>query len=133
MHSGVGGITESDVTLGGSLGRRRSSASMFAPTRKPATAAEQAGIEIRYYDIIYDLVDDVKKAMSGLLPPTLRETMLGNAVRSWRSSMFLKVGTDRRLPRHRRHRRARRQCPADPRQRRRSHRGQAQPAQALQG
>src|SRR6516225_4392090 len=42
-------------------------------------AAERVGIEIRYYNIIYDLVDDVKKAMSGLLPPTLRETMLGNA------------------------------------------------------
>jgi len=42
-------------------------------------AAERSGIEIRYYSIIYDLVDDVKKAMSGLLPPTLRETMLGNA------------------------------------------------------
>src|SRR5439155_997545 len=42
-------------------------------------AAEHAGIEIRYYNIIYDLVDDVKKAMSGLLPPTLRETTLGNA------------------------------------------------------
>ena len=42
-------------------------------------AAERAGIEIRYYNIIYDLVDDVKKAMSGLLTPELRETMLGNA------------------------------------------------------
>jgi translation initiation factor IF-2 len=42
-------------------------------------AAERASIEIRYYNIIYDLVDDVKKAMSGLLSPTLRETMLGNA------------------------------------------------------
>src|SRR5262249_42362485 len=42
-------------------------------------AAERAGIEIRYYNIIYDLVDDVKKAMSGLLAPTVRETMLGNA------------------------------------------------------
>jgi translation initiation factor IF-2 len=42
-------------------------------------AAARAGIEIRYYNIIYDLVDDVKKAMSGLLAPTLRETMLGNA------------------------------------------------------
>src|SRR5207302_4570433 len=42
-------------------------------------AAERAGVEIRYYNIIYDLVDDVKKAMSGLLAPTLRETMLGNA------------------------------------------------------
>ena len=42
-------------------------------------AAERAGIEIRYYNIIYDLVDDVKKAMSGLLAPSVRETMLGNA------------------------------------------------------
>ena len=41
--------------------------------------AKRNGIEIRYYNIIYDLVDDVKKAMSGLLAPTLRETMLGNA------------------------------------------------------
>ena len=41
--------------------------------------AEQQGIEIRYYNIIYNLVDDVKAAMSGMLAPTLRETMLGNA------------------------------------------------------
>ena len=41
--------------------------------------AEQAGIEIRYYNIIYNLVDDVKAALSGMLSPTLRETMLGNA------------------------------------------------------
>ena len=42
-------------------------------------AADQAGVEIRYYNIIYDLVDDVKKAMSGLLSPTMREIFLGNA------------------------------------------------------
>jgi translation initiation factor IF-2 len=42
-------------------------------------AAERAGIEIRYYNIIYDLIDDVKKAMSGMLAPTLRETTLGTA------------------------------------------------------
>jgi translation initiation factor IF-2 len=42
-------------------------------------AAEQQGTEIRYYNIIYNLVDDVKAAMSGLLPPERRETMLGNA------------------------------------------------------
>jgi translation initiation factor IF-2 len=41
--------------------------------------ADQVGIEIRYYNIIYNLVDDVKGAMSGLLAPTLREEMLGNA------------------------------------------------------
>ena len=42
-------------------------------------AADQTGVEIRYYNIIYDLVDDVKKAMSGLLAPTVREVFLGNA------------------------------------------------------
>jgi translation initiation factor IF-2 len=42
-------------------------------------AADAEGIEIRYYAVIYDLVDDVKAAMSGLLDPTLRETFLGNA------------------------------------------------------
>ncbi len=47
--------------------------------KEAAAAAKRNGIEIRYYNIIYDLVDDVKKAMSGLLAPTLRETMLGNA------------------------------------------------------
>ena len=47
--------------------------------RKPPPR-KRNGIEIRYYNIIYDLVDDVKKAMSGLLAPTLRETMLGNAL-----------------------------------------------------
>ena len=41
--------------------------------------ADQSGVEIRYYSIIYDLVDDVKAAMSGLLAPTLREIFLGNA------------------------------------------------------
>ena len=43
------------------------------------TAADQGGVEIRYYNIIYDLVDDVKAAMSGLLSPMVREIFLGNA------------------------------------------------------
>jgi translation initiation factor IF-2 len=42
-------------------------------------AAERDGIEIRYYNVIYDLVDDIKAAMSGLLSPERRETFLGNA------------------------------------------------------
>ena len=42
-------------------------------------AAEQAGIEIRYYNVIYNLVDDIKAAMSGMLSPELREQFLGNA------------------------------------------------------
>ena len=78
IHAGVGGITESDITLA-----EASNAAIIGfnvRAHKEARAlAEQSGIEIRYYNIIYNLVDDVKAAMSGLLPPTLREEMLGNA------------------------------------------------------
>jgi translation initiation factor IF-2 len=76
--SGAGGITESDVTLAESSGAAIIGFNVRAH-KEARTAAEQAGIEIRYYNIIYDLVDDVKKAMSGLLTPERRETMLGNA------------------------------------------------------
>jgi translation initiation factor IF-2 len=79
IFAGAGGITESDVTLA-----EASSAAVIGfnvrAHKEARDAAERAGVEIRYYDIIYNLVDDVKKAMSGLLAPTLRETMLGNAV-----------------------------------------------------
>jgi translation initiation factor IF-2 len=76
--SGAGGITESDVTLAESSGAAIIGFNVRAH-KEARSAAEQAGIEIRYYNIIYDLVDDVKKAMSGLLTPERRETMLGNA------------------------------------------------------
>jgi translation initiation factor IF-2 len=78
LHAGVGGITESDVTLAEASGVPIIGFNVRAHKEARETA-ERAGIEIRYYNIIYDLVDDVKKAMSGLLAPTLRETMLGNA------------------------------------------------------
>ena len=78
LHSGVGGISESDVTLAEASGVPIIAFNVRA-NKEAREAAERAGIEIRYYNIIYDLVDDVKKAMSGLLAPTLRETMLGNA------------------------------------------------------
>jgi translation initiation factor IF-2 len=78
IFAGVGGITESDVTLAEASGAAVIGFNVRAH-KEAREAAEQAGIEIRYYNIIYDLVDDVKKAMSGLLAPTLRETMLGNA------------------------------------------------------
>ncbi len=78
VHTGVGGITESDVSLAGA-----SDAAIFGfNVRANAQAkelAERSGVEIRYYNVIYDLVDDIKAAMSGLLAPTLRETFLGNA------------------------------------------------------
>ena len=78
IHSGVGGITESDVTLAEASGVPIIGFNVRAH-KEAREAAERAGIELRYYNIIYDLVDDVKKAMSGLLAPTVRETMLGNA------------------------------------------------------
>src|SRR5271168_611899 len=78
IHGGVGGVTESDVTLA-----EASKAVIIGfnvrAHKEARDLAEQQGIEIRYYNIIYNLVDDVKAAMSGMLVPTLRETMLGNA------------------------------------------------------
>src|SRR5467141_3411538 len=79
LHAGVGGISESDVTLAEGFNAATIGFNVRAH-KEAAAAAKRNGIEIRYYNIIYDLVDDVKKAMSGLLAPTLRETMLGNAL-----------------------------------------------------
>ncbi|ALK10849.1 translation initiation factor IF-2 [Blastochloris viridis] len=79
VHSGVGGISESDVTLAAASGAAIIGFNVRAH-KEAREAAERSGIEIRYYNIIYDLVDDVKQAMSGLLPPTVREIMLGNAL-----------------------------------------------------
>jgi translation initiation factor IF-2 len=78
VHSGVGGITESDIALAGAAKAVIMGFNVRA-SAQAKLAADQAGVEIRYYSIIYDLVDDVKKAMSGLLAPTIREVFLGNA------------------------------------------------------
>ncbi|MBB3136193.1 translation initiation factor IF-2 [Rhizobium pisi] len=78
VHSGAGGITESDI----SLAEASNAAIIGFNVRANAQArqfAERQGLEIRYYNIIYDLVDDVKAAMSGLLSPERRETFIGNA------------------------------------------------------
>ena len=78
IYGGVGGVTESDVTL--AEASKAVIVGFNVRAHKEARdLAEQAGIEIRYYNIIYNLVDDVKAALSGMLSPTLRETMLGNA------------------------------------------------------
>jgi len=78
IHSGVGGITESDITLA-----EASNASVIAfnvrANKQARDLAEANGIEIRYYNIIYDLVDDVKAALSGMLAPERRETFIGYA------------------------------------------------------
>jgi translation initiation factor IF-2 len=78
VQAGVGGISESDVTLAEASGAIILAFNVRAH-KEAREAAERAGIEIRYYNIIYDLVDDVKAAMSGLLAPTLREERLGEA------------------------------------------------------
>ena len=75
IYSGAGGITESDVTLAEASGAALIGFNVRAH-KEAREAAEQAGVEIRYYDIIYNLVDDVKKAMSGLLAPTLRNAVI---------------------------------------------------------
>jgi translation initiation factor IF-2 len=78
VHSGVGGITESDVALANASKAVVVGFNVRANVQAKA-AADRDGVEIRYYNIIYDLVDDVKAAMSGLLSPTLREIYLGKA------------------------------------------------------
>ena len=78
VHTGVGGITESDVTLAGASNAVVMGFNVRA-NGQARQAAEAAGIEIRYYNVIYDLVDDLKAAMAGMLSPDLRETTLGKA------------------------------------------------------
>ncbi|MDZ7824010.1 MAG: translation initiation factor IF-2 [Ahrensia sp.] len=78
IHSGAGGITETDVSLAESTGAAILGFNVRA-NKQAREAAEAAGIEIRYYNIIYNLLDDVKLAMEGLLTPERRETFLGNA------------------------------------------------------
>jgi len=78
IHSGVGGISESDVMLASA-----SSAVIIGfnvrPEPKGADLAEREGVDIRLYSVIYDVVDDVRKAMEGLLEPTLKEVVQGRA------------------------------------------------------
>ncbi|MBI1260158.1 MAG: translation initiation factor IF-2 [Rhizobiales bacterium] len=78
LHVGVGGITESDITLAASSNAPIIGFNVRA-NAQARDAARQAGVEIRYYSVIYDLVDDIKAAMSGMLSPELRETFNGNA------------------------------------------------------
>jgi translation initiation factor IF-2 len=78
LHSAVGGINESDVILA------KASAAViigFNVRANPQARdlARRDGVEIRYYSIIYDLIEDMRGALSGLLAPTLRERLLGNA------------------------------------------------------
>ncbi len=89
IGSGVGAITESDVTLAESSDGVLLGFNVRADTTA-RQKSDQDGIDIRYYSIIYELIDDVKNAMSGKLAPEHRETILGVAqVRNvFRSSKF---------------------------------------------
>ena len=78
IHAGVGGVTESDVTLA-TASRAPIIGFNVRANAQAREAARQADVEIRYYSVIYDLVDDIKAAMTGMLTPELRETFLGNA------------------------------------------------------
>ncbi len=78
VHSGVGGITESDINLAHASKAVILGFNVRANTQAKLSA-DQQGVEIRYYSIIYDLVDEVKAAMSGLLAPTKKEVFLGYA------------------------------------------------------
>jgi len=78
LHAGVGGITESDVTLA-----RASDAFIIGfnvrPSRQARDLAQASVVDIRYYSIIYALVDEVRQAMTGLLSPERRENFIGTA------------------------------------------------------
>jgi translation initiation factor IF-2 len=76
VHSGVGGITESDVNL--ALASR--AVIIGFNTRADATARkliESSGVDVRYYNVIYDAVEEVKAALSGLLAPERKESVIG--------------------------------------------------------
>ncbi len=78
LHSGVGAITESDVGLAEASGCPVIGFNVRA-NASARNSANQKGVEIRYYSVIYDLVDDVKAAASGLLSKEIRENFIGYA------------------------------------------------------
>ncbi len=78
VHSGVGGINETDVGLALATGAPIIGFNVRA-SRNAADLAGKEGVEIRYYSIIYDLIDDIKAVMSGMLAPEIKETIIGTA------------------------------------------------------
>lgn len=78
MHSGVGAISESDVTLANATGAIIIGFNVRATTQA-RSLAEKYKLDIRYYSIIYNVVDDIKAALSGMLSPVLKENFLGYA------------------------------------------------------
>jgi translation initiation factor IF-2 len=78
LQSGVGGITESDVILAHASGAGVIGFNVRA-NNQARERAKRDGVEVRYYNIIYNVVDDVKAVLSGMLTPEIREKFLGNA------------------------------------------------------
>ncbi|MEE4208411.1 MAG: translation initiation factor IF-2 [Parvularcula sp.] len=78
LHTGVGAISESDVILAEASGAPVIGFNVRA-NKQARDHAESSGTEIRYYSVIYNLIDDIKGTLSGMLDPELRETFLGNA------------------------------------------------------
>ena len=78
LHTGVGGITESDITLAAASQAPVIGFNVRA-TKKARDLAEQEGVEIRYYAVIYDLLDQIKALLSGMLSPTVKENVIGGA------------------------------------------------------
>ncbi|MGC4097584.1 MAG: translation initiation factor IF-2 [Nitrospira sp.] len=78
IHNGVGGIMESDVLLA-AASRAIIIGFNIRPEPKATALAEQQGVDVRLYTIIYDAIADIKAAMEGLLEPTLKERVLGRA------------------------------------------------------
>jgi translation initiation factor IF-2 len=78
LHSGVGAINESDVTLAKASGGIVAGFNVRA-NAQARELAKRDNIEIRYYSVIYDILDDVKSVLSGMLSPVVRENFLGNA------------------------------------------------------
>ena len=78
LHAGVGAVTESDVMLAASSGG--TIISFHASTNdKARTVAEREGVAIRYYEVLYELLDDIRDLMEGLLAPEMREEVTGHA------------------------------------------------------
>ncbi|HEX9763910.1 MAG TPA: translation initiation factor IF-2 [Candidatus Acidoferrales bacterium] len=78
IHSGVGGISENDVLLASASNAVIIGFSV-RPERKAADLAESEGVDIRLHNVIYEVLDEMRKAMTGLLEPTVKETILGHA------------------------------------------------------
>jgi translation initiation factor IF-2 len=78
LHSGVGGITESDVTLANASNALIIGFNVRA-NAQARELSEKEGVDIRYYNVIYDVVDDAKNILTGMLAPTIREEYLGQA------------------------------------------------------